>query len=184
MVRKRRPIVLVLGLLFLVGGIVAGTIGVLDIIDAVSIPDDEVAVRGRTGEQMDFSREASDPERWTIYLDSTSSNSDIVDSETASTRCEISLSDGSSASVNGARQVSSVNLNGQASIGYFDAPVGPVAVRCDSSSGTFRVFVAEGGPRLGLSQFGLIFGGVGALVLGIILTIIGARRRWVAVPAL
>jgi len=84
----------------------------------------------------------------------------------------------------GARQATSVNLNGQASIGYFDAPVGPIAVRCDSASGTYRIFVAEGGPRLSLSAFGLIFGGVGAVVLGVILTIIGARRRWVAVPAL
>jgi len=111
-----------------------------------------------------------------------SSNSDLTDQETGSTRCSITFGDGTTTSVNGSRQATSVNLNGKASIGYFDAPVGAITVRCTSSLGTYPLFVAEGGPRLDLSDFGLIFGGLAALVVGIILTIIGARRRWVAAP--
>ena len=183
MIRKRRPIVLFIGLMLIVGGIIAGTIGVVGIVDAVSIPEDEIAVNGIIGQPMQFERTATDPQRWTVYIVTGASGEDSTDTATGSTRCTATLSDGTTASINGARQATSVNLNGKASVGYFDAPIGPISVLCESSYGTYPVFVAEGGPRLAVSDFGFVFGGVGALVIGIILTIVGARRRWVAAPA-
>lgn len=180
MVRKRRKGLLALGIVLTVAGLGGLATGILRIIDAADIPDDDIVARGRVGGgAVTFERDEDMPVEYTIYLDSDSSRSDIVEDFVDSTECTVTLPGGDTVSIDGDDLSTSVNLNGTANVGSFDAPAGTIEVACSSGfADGVSMLVVKGGPRLGLAAFAWLFGGIAVLVAGIVLTIVGSIRRW------
>ncbi len=180
MEKRRRPVVLAIGIVALVTGLAGLAMGVVRIVDAVRIPDDEIVGRSFVGgPPIQFERADDQPDEFTIYLDTDTSNSDATERVVDATSCTITLPDGSTVRRDGNDLTMSVNLNGTANVGSFRTGSGTVSVSCTSSraNGT-PTLIAEGGPRLDLASFGYLFGGIALLVVGIILTIVGAIKRW------
>lgn len=180
MEKRRRPLLLVIGVVLLAAGLAGLAIGIVKIVAAVRIPDDEIVGRSFVGgPPVQFERTDDQPEQFTIYLDAGSGNSEAVDRYVDATTCTITLPDGSSVRRDGNDLSTSVNLNGTANVGSFRTVSGTVSVSCTSSRADGKpILVVEGGPRLGFVAFGYLFGGVALLVGGIILTIMGAIKRW------
>ena len=180
MEKRRRPVLLALGIVLTVVGLVGLAIGIVRIVDAVRIPDDDIVARGVIGgPAVEFERTADLPEQYTVYLDAGSGSSQTVDHWVDATTCAIELPDGTELRRDGNDLSSSVNLNGTANIGSFRTPTGTVTVSCTSSRANGApMLVVKGGPRLGFVAFAYLFGGVALLVGGIILTIVGAIKRW------
>ena len=184
MQRKRRPIVLAIGLAMILASFAMIALGIVRLVDAATIPEDEVVSRGTAGSTMRFGHDAATSAQFTIYIESNSSTSSVVDLQVSRISCLVELSDGTTRTVRGANQSTSTQINETASIGTFTAIPGQVSVSCEASDNApYSLMIATGGPRLPLSAFGLVFGGVGVLLVGIVLTIIGAIRRTVRVPA-
>lgn len=176
--RRRRKVTLTLGLLLVIGGIAAIVVGVVRVIDQVRIPEDDVVGRSTTGQEaLSFERTALDPSRYTVYIVGGSASDSSNDA--ASVSCTI-VSAGGSTTIFGSRQTTSVNINGEASVGSFTAAEGTVSVGCDAPQ-RFAFFVAEGGPRLSVGTFALPFIGAAMIIIGVILIIIGAVGK--RVPA-
>ena len=182
MQRKRRPIVLAIGLAMILAAFAMIALGIVRLVDAATIPEDEVVSRGLAGSTMGFDQDSATPAQFTVYLESNSSSSNVVDVQVSRISCLVELSDGTTRTVRGANQSTSTQINGTASIGTFTATPGRVSVSCEAADNTrYNLMIATGGPRLPLSAFGLVFGGIGVLLVGIVLTIIGAIRRTVRV---
>src|SRR4029079_15500528 len=115
--------------------------------------------------------------RITVYLRSSSSNTDFVDSEVSATTCLVQHSGGTS-QISGSSQGLSVTLGSTATIGYVDVDAGQVAVQCDGSlSAGTRFTVSRGGPPSVVAGFVFIFGGAVLFFGGLVLTIVGAVLR-------
>jgi len=179
--RRRTPILLILGLILLVLGIPSVVIGIVLLVQASHKADDNALARGTVGGgAMTFEQGADG--RITIYLRSSSSNTETIDDEVDDTTCDIEHAGGSS-TIDGSRQGFSVTLGHTATVGYVDVDAGQVNVVCDGgfSSGD-ELIVASGGPPPVVPGFVLIFAGAVAFIGGLVLTIIGivlraSRRR-------
>lgn len=99
--------------------------------------------------------------------------------------CEAALPDGQTARFRGARQGNAVSIGKHSTIGWFSTPPGEVTVTCTydglgrSRADEVELVVVEGTPSI--AHFLVLTAGIGALVLGILVTIWGAttrRRRW------
>lgn len=181
MVKRRRTKLLIAGLVLLTAGVVALAVSIVRLVDAIRIPDDEIVGRSVVGgAPIEFERTGDLPDQFTIYLDTSITDSDSLDRLVDATTCTITLPDGSTLRRDGNDLTTSVNLNGTANVGSFRTETGTVAVSCRSSraEGT-SLIVVEGGPRLELSAIGLLLGGIAAAIVGFILTLIGAIKRWV-----
>ena len=180
MEKRRRPVLLTIGVVLMLLGTAGVALGIVRIVDAVRIPEDEIMGRSFVGgPPIQFERTDDQPDEFTIYLDTGSTNSSTTDRLVDATTCTIALPDGSTLRRDGNDLSMSVNLDGTANVGSFRTGSGTVNVSCSSGRASgIALLVAEGGPRLSLAAFGYLFGGVGLLVVGIILTIVGSIKRW------
>ncbi|MBX3315048.1 MAG: hypothetical protein KF906_12100 [Actinobacteria bacterium] len=187
--RRLRLVGRVLGVVLLVVGVAGIGWGIWTIVDTWrSMERDAVAVGraaplGATGETFGFT--ASGRERFTIWVDTGTSDEDARDVIVDSITCQVRTG-GSVTEVDGARQGSRVTLDRRSTVGSFTASEGRVEVRCahgDHGSRYDRgrlaverkVLVVPGEPgAAGLGIVALIAGGFLAVAGGIVL---GVSRR-------
>lgn len=151
-------------------------LGIVWLVGAANAADDDAVANGRVGgPTVAFDLESAG--RITVYLRSSSSNSDIVDSQVAATTCLVQHG-GGTAEIRGSRQSVSITLGSTSTIGYVDVQAGQVAVQCDGSfSSGSRFTVSRGGPPSVVAGFVFIFGGAFLFFGGLVLTIVGAVLR-------
>ncbi len=103
------------------------------------------------------------------------------------TTCAVTLADGTSVDVSGARQSGSLETDLGASIGRFDAPDGPTTVACSFTDTVVRtgyfVTVAPERSSIRIISFVLMGVGLAAIAAGIVLIIVGVRGRMVVTDA-
>ena len=173
--RRIRPVWAFSAFVMLVGGIGSLAYGIVDIVRTNSRAESSAVARGQIGETVQFTSIRA--QAYTVYVVIDTSSSDTRDSIVNATSCGIRFADGGTASISGSRQVSSTNIGDTSSVGYFDAREGQVAVSCESRySDQYEFFVSPGTNSI-FSSLGFIFGGVGALLVGVVLLVVAFRRR-------
>jgi hypothetical protein len=178
---------LIVGIVLLVVGLPSVVIGIVLVVRASRVPDENALARGSVGGgPMTFQRD--DAGRITVYLRSTSTNSERIDDEVSDTTCQVAHAGGTS-TIDGGHQGLSVTIGHTGTIGYVDVEAGQVTVRCDgSSSSGDRLIVASGGPPNIVVGIVLIIAGGLAFIAGLVLAIVGAvlsasrRRRGPPMP--
>jgi hypothetical protein len=177
---KRRPIVLTIGLLLLLGSIGGIAFAIVSLVRAASLDDADIVATGRAGSRtMSFERAANDPAEYTIYAQTFGTSASSL---VRSIICQVTADDGSTTTVDGGTDGSTTTINDRTVVGGFSVPPGAVSVDCQSRLDvTSTVFVAKGGPPEIGRGIVLILVGVGGLIVGIVVTIIGSRRRWVPI---
>lgn len=171
---------LLVGIVLALIGISGIIVGIVLLVQASNVADDNAIARGSVGGgPITFTRE--DDGRITLYLRSTSDNTEVVDSEVSDTTCAVEHG-GRTSTIDGAFQSFSVTLGSTATIGYVDVEAGPVTVTCDGSRASgATIIVAKGGPPSVVPGFIFLFAGIGlflgALVLVIVGAVLRARRR-------
>lgn len=168
---------LIVGVILMLAAISAVIIGIVLVINAASVTDDDAVANGRIGGPPVAFQQETDG-RVTVYLRSSSSNTDIVDSQVSATTCLVQHEGGTS-QIRGDRQGFSVTLDSTATIGYVDVDAGQVLVQCDGSfSSGIRFTVSQGGPPNVIVAFAFLFGGVALFLGGLALVIVGAIRHF------
>jgi hypothetical protein len=164
------------GIVLALVGISGIVVGIVLLMQASNVADDNAIARGSVGGgPITFTREADG--RITLYLRSTSSNTEIVDSEVDDTTCTVEHG-GRTSTIDGAFQSLSVTLGSTATIGYVDVEAGPVAVTCDGTRAIgAAIIVAKGGPPSVVPAFIFLFAGIGLFIGGLVLVIVGAVLR-------
>lgn len=118
--------------------------------------------RGDVGETVSFEAEARRYDLILVRPDTVIF--DEFERIVGRTECQITLGDGSAATVDGGRQAISTETGLGATIGWFDAVAGPTTVRCDNNSvegvliGGYTV--AESRERLTVLSLAMIVGGI------------------------
>lgn len=140
--------------------------------------------RGELPADLRFDAEAR---RYAIVLLRELPGSESIDRLVAKTACDVTLADGSSVEVSGARQSGSIETDLGTSIGRFDAPEGPTTVVCAFDDTVVRTgyFVAVAPERDSIRIVSYILMGIGLAVIaaGVLLVIIGARGHTVVTDA-
>ena len=178
---------LVVGIILMLLAVSGIILGIVWLVSAASVADDNAIANGEIGgSPVTFRHESAG--RITVYLRSSSGNSDVIDDEVAGTTCTVAHADGTS-QLDGSRQGVNITLGSTATIGAVDVPTGEVTVTCDGSSSSGERFtVARGGPPSVAAGFVFTIGGAFVFFGGLVLTIVGAvlrarRRRPPARPA-
>jgi hypothetical protein len=173
---KGTPVMLIVGVVLLLIGISGLILGIVWVVNAVNVPDDNAIARGTIGGDPE-TFEGEDAGRITVYLRSSSSNTDVVDGEVDGTSCTVEHS-GGTAQIDGSRQSVSLTLGSTATIGFVDVEAGTVTVQCDGRSSDGDTFiVARGGQPNIFAAIFFIVGGALLVVGGLVLTIVGAVLR-------
>lgn len=167
---------LLVGIVLALIGISGIVIGIVLLVQASNVADDNAIARGSVGGgPITFIRQANG--RITLYLRSTSSDTEVVDEEVSDTECTVDHGGGTS-TIDGAFQSFSVTLGSTATIGYVDVDAGPVTVTCDGSRASGEtIIVAKGGPPSVVPGFIFLFAGIGLFIGGLVLGIVGAVLR-------
>lgn len=139
--------------------------------------------RGDIGETVTFEAEAR---RYDLILNRTELDLiDVVERAVARTVCDLTLADGSTATVRGSRQVISTDTGLGASIGYFDAVAGTTTVRCDHNVSTGVLLggytVAESKQSLTVASLVMILTGVLIGIAASMVIVSGAKGKAVMV---
>ena len=167
---------LIVGIILMLVAASGIILGIVWLVNAASVADDNAVAEGRVGEPV-VTYEQESAGRITVYLRSSSSDSDDIDSEVDGTTCTVDHGDGTS-QIDGSRQSLSVTLGSTATIGYVDVAAGQVAVQCSGTSSSGERFtVARGGPPSVAAGFVFIIGGAFLFFGGLVLTIVGAVLR-------
>lgn len=181
--RSRRPGLLVLGVLLILGGILALGLSILTAVrDAGPDPDDVVAegtvaaLDGSPTESARFTAGGADP--FTVWIEIDGFNDFNDDTIVASTACAADLADGDTADFQGNRQGNAITVNDESTVGWFTAAEGTVEVTCEhvpfgrvGRRGLLReehdFLMVRGKPAALTSVFILMPLGIIALMLGI-----------------
>ena len=181
--RSRRPGLLVLGAVLILGGVVAlGTSILTAVRDAGPDPDDVVAegtvaaLDGSPTEPARFTAGGDDP--FTVWIGIDTFNDADDDTIIASTACTAALADGDTADFQGNRQGNAITVNDESTVGWFTAAEGTVEVSCEhvpfgrvGRRGLLRdehaFLVVQGKPAPLTSVFILMPLGIVALIIGI-----------------
>ncbi len=180
--RRQRPLragigLCVVGLVVLItGGAIAVGAQATQILGATE--------RAELPAQMNFD---ADDRGYAIVLLRELPGFESIDRLVAKTACTVTLADGSSVAVSGARQTGSIETDLGTSIGRFDAQAGPTTVACSFDDSVVRtsyfVAVAPEQGTLRLVSYILIGFGLAAIAAGIALIIVGVRGRMVITDA-
>lgn len=181
--RQRRPALLVLGVVLVVGGAAALGLSILTSVrDAGPDPDDVVAegtvaaLDGSPNDPARFTAGGSDP--FTVWIEIDDLNDADDDTIIASTACTADLAGGETADFQGNRQGNAITVNDQSTVGWFTAAEGTVEVHCEhvpfgriGRRGLLReehdFVVVAGKPAALTSVFVLMPAGILALMAGI-----------------
>ncbi len=138
-VRRRGWVRLALGVVLLLGGVVATGAGILEAVDTYGKIEDDAVARGviqdgRAAQALEFTVPDGGKRDYTVYLifdDGNYVNRELEeDAAVRSTVCQATRADETSASFTGSRQGASVRIERSASIGHFAAVPGSVRVGC------------------------------------------------------
>ena len=181
--RQRRPGLLVLGAVLIVGGVVALGLSILTAVRDAGPADEDIvaggtvaALDGSPTEPARFTAGGDDP--FTVWIDIDNFNDGNDDTIVASTACTADLADGETADFQGNRQGSAITVNDESTVGWFTAAEGTVEVTCEhvpfgriGRRGLLReehdFIVVRGKPAPLTSVFVLMPTGIIALMAGI-----------------
>jgi hypothetical protein len=180
--RRRNPLLGLLAVVLLAGGVGAAAVGVYRLATEAGPAQERVVARG-TVAALDgppapaASFEAAGAERLTVWLVAGGA-SNVRDTVVAGTACEIARADGSAALIRGSRQGTSVQTDGHATIGAVTSAAGVNAIACRHVPfgrrggrwrlGRERPFIVERGtPGDGLGGMWPLFGGLAAALLAV-----------------
>jgi hypothetical protein len=181
--RQRRPGLLVLGAVLIVGGVVALGLSILTSVRDAGPADEDIvaegtvaALDGSSTEPARFTAGGDDP--FTVWIDIDSFNDANDDTIVASTACTADLAGGETAAFQGNRQGHAITVNDESTVGWFTAAEGTVEVTCEhvpfgriGRRGLLReehdFIVVRGKPAPLTSVFVLMPAGIIALMAGI-----------------
>ena len=180
--RRRNPLLLALAVVLLAGGAAAAAVGIYRLAMEAGPAQERVIARG-TVAALDgppapaASFETAGAERLTVWLVA-GGLSNVRDTVVAGTECEIARADGSAVRIRGSRQGTSVQTDDHATIGATTSAPGATTIDCRhvpfgrvGRRGRLRrerpFIVERGSPGDGLGGMWLLFGGIGAFVLGV-----------------
>jgi hypothetical protein len=189
-------VLVALGVVLLLGGIVASVLGIVDLVDSGGEITDDAVAEGQVGIggglPATFTSTAGEP--YTVYVRFPSdlvSDGNERDATVEDTVCEVRHPDGRTTVIRGDRQAHSVTIGGRSSIGWFTAQRGDTAVVCAYEQGSrytranrapdVRVVVTPGKPSDSIGGFVAVFGGVTVALLGGWALVRGLRGRRVPV---
>ncbi len=176
---------LIAGIILLLVGVSVVIVGIVLLVNASNVPDDNAIARGSVGGRpIAFDRE--DDGEITVYLRSTSSDMNVVHDQVRDTTCAVDHG-GVTSTIDGSGQSFSITLGNTGTIGSVHVTAGAVTVTCEgSSSDGEEVIVARGGPPGIVPGLVFVFAGIGLFIVGVVLTIVGvvlrSRRRRRAPP--
>ncbi len=186
--RRRSPLLGLLALVLLVGGIAATVVGIVRLALEAGVDDARVVARG-TVVPLDappaplVTFTASAGEQFTVWLREGGA-SNVRESLVAGTECAVTRPDGTLARVRGSRQGTSVATDDNETIGTFATTAGTTAVACrhvpfggwrnrGRLRDEHRFVVERGTPGDGLAGLWLLLPGLAAAGLGLV-----AALRW------
>jgi hypothetical protein len=183
--RRRRPWLVVLGLLLVFGGIGGLVYGIVEAVtEASRIGDDAVGhgtARVEDASPVTFEVPAGGRRHFTVWVDfdGVTANADVQETMVANVVCVAVMPDGVQTAFRGAVQGVSVTLGSKSTIGHFSSLPGRVRVECRStgSAEALPFLVTPGKPSFVGSGIGWILGGIGTVLLGGFLAIWGFLRR-------
>ena len=128
---RGKPVMLVTGIILLLVAISGVIVGIVLLVNA-SVRRRRQRARQRHDRRATGGYEQASDGRITVYLRSSSSDTEFVDSEVSATTCLVQHGGGTSP-LRGSSQGFSVTLGSTATIGSVDVEAGQVAVQCDGS---------------------------------------------------
>lgn len=186
--RTRNPLLGLLAVLLLVGGIGAAAVGIVRLATEAGPDEARVLARGTVaaldGPATSPVTFTTDPaEEITVWLRA-GGLSNVRETVVAGTTCDLLRADGTTARIRGSRQGSSVQTDDHATIGATRSGAGVNAIACRhvpfgrvGRRGRLRrerpYIVERGNPGDGLRGMWLLFPGIGATVLGV-----PVAQRW------
>lgn len=181
-VRERRQRPLVAGVVLAAVGIGFVVIGYLVLTGVQAVQIIGADARADYGDPVTFDAESGRTYD-VLYLLADIRLTTTIERIVADTRCEVTSSDGTTQTVNGARQGVSLETEVGATIGNFQVPEGPTTVLCDfkRSGGGFvsKYAVAKSRATLTYVAYGIIAAAVIAALVGAYLIKLGLEGRTV-----